>query len=75
MTCLRARHFNDSISLDAAEFDAINDFAKGFGDTLVPNADGVGFTIVPEPSMGVVLLIGGLGMLGRRRRWAREGSR
>jgi hypothetical protein len=64
---LLAANFNDSTSLDAADFDAMNGFAKGFGDTLVANADGIGFTIVPEPVAGSFLLLVGAGTLARRR--------
>jgi hypothetical protein len=65
---LMAANFNDSTSLDAAEFNAMNEFAKGFGDSLVPNADGVGFAIVPEPATVPISLIAAAGVLLRRRR-------
>jgi hypothetical protein len=54
---LLAANFNDSTSLDSAEFNSMNQFAKGFGDALVPNSDGLGFTIVPEPASASLLLI------------------
>jgi hypothetical protein len=65
---LLAANFNDSTTLDNAEFNAMNDFAKSFGDSLVPNADGVGFTIVPEPTAVGALGITCFGLLARRRR-------
>jgi hypothetical protein len=65
---LLAANFNDSTSLDAAEFDAMNQFAKGFGDSLVANVDGIGFTIVPEPASASLLVMFGAAIMMRRRR-------
>jgi hypothetical protein len=67
---LLAANFNDSTSLDNAEFDAMNQFAKGFGDSLIPNANGIGFTVVPEPLAGPLLVFWGARMMMRRRRGA-----
>jgi hypothetical protein len=67
---LLAANFNDSTTLDNAQLEAMDQFAGGFGDTLVANSDGVGFTIVPEPAGVWILVVGGAGILMRRRRWA-----
>jgi hypothetical protein len=64
---LLAANFNDSTSLDAAEFDAMDQFAKGFGDSLLANSNGVGFAIVPEPGAMGMLGVAGLGILSRRK--------
>jgi hypothetical protein len=68
---LLAANFNDSTTLDNAEFEAMNQFAKGFGDSLVANADGIGFTIVPEPRAMALIVFGGMGLVLRRRRAGR----
>jgi len=56
-------------AVTAGQIASLNSFAAGFGDHLVPNADGVGFQVVavPEPVSGSLLAIAGLGLLGRRR--------
>jgi hypothetical protein len=71
---LLAANFNDSTSLDAAEFGAMNQVALSNGFRMTPNADGLGFgfTAVPGPVMGPLLVILGAGVLKRRRRNAGE---
>jgi len=56
-------------AVTSGELASLNGFAAEFGDTLVPNADGVGFQVVsvPEPVSAGVLAMAGLGLLGRRR--------
>jgi hypothetical protein len=62
---------NDS-AVSSTELASLNGFAAQFGDTLVSNADGVGFQVVavPEPaSIGIAALAGvGLVARGRKRR-------
>jgi PEP-CTERM motif len=66
-----AQDFGQSSSgLTSGEFTSMNNFAEGFGYTLVPNSDGVGFSLVavPEPASIGLLSLGAIGLLGRRRR-------
>jgi hypothetical protein len=71
---LLAANFNDSTSLDSADFTTMNNFAEGFGDSLVANADGTGFTLnaVPEPASLGILGFASFGLLIRRRRKQRQ---
>jgi len=57
-------------SLTSSQVASMDAFAAGFGDALVANSDGVGFTIavVPEPATIATLLLGGAGLLARRKR-------
>ena len=68
---LLAANFNNSTSLDSAELNAMNQFAGSFGDSLIANSDGEGFTIVPEPASVGMLGMMATGLLGRRRRKSR----
>jgi fibronectin-binding autotransporter adhesin len=65
-----AQDFGQTASgLASSEFTALNSFAAQFGDTLVANASGGGYSVValPEPaSIGLVAV--SLGLLARRRR-------
>jgi hypothetical protein len=56
-------------AVTASQLASMDGFAAQFGDTLVPNADGVGFAVVsvPEPVSAGLLALGGLSLLGRRR--------
>jgi len=66
-----AQDFGDNAGVvTAGQFASLNSFAAQFGDTLVPNADGVGFQVVsvPEPVSAGIFAIAGLGLLGRRQR-------
>jgi len=55
---LLSSNFNDSTSLDAADFNAMNQFALSQGYTLTANPDGDGFSVtqVPEPAALSILL-------------------
>ena len=59
----------NSSALTSGEIATLNSFAAGFGDSLIPNPDGVGFQTVsvPEP-VGLLLLIASAGFMTRRRR-------
>jgi len=60
----------NSAAITSAEIASLNGFAAQFGDGLVVNPDGVGFSLVsvPEPaSVGLIATIG-MGLLARRRR-------
>jgi autotransporter-associated beta strand protein len=66
---LLAQDFGDtSGGLSASEMASLNSFAATFDDALIPNPDGVGFSIVsvPEPAVAGLLGLGGLGILLRR---------
>ena len=58
-----------SAGLSAGEIASLNSFAAQFGDQLVANADGTGFSVVavPEPA-SAALAAAGLALLVRRRR-------
>jgi hypothetical protein len=66
---LLAANFNDSTTLDNAEFQAMDQFALSNGFSMTANADGDGFTLtaVPEPAGVSMLAIAAFGLLGRRR--------
>jgi autotransporter-associated beta strand protein len=69
---LLAQDFGATSSLGtASELASLNGFAARFDDTLVPNSDGAGFTIVsvPEPASAGLLAMAALGVFaGRKRR-------
>jgi fibronectin-binding autotransporter adhesin len=56
--------------LTAGELASLNSFAAQFGDGMVANPDGVGFSLVsvPEPASAGLLALAGLASLKRRRR-------
>jgi len=69
---LLSANLNSSTSLDNAQFTSMENYALANGQTMTPNADGIGFTLsnVPEPAS--LTLIGGtmaaLGFIRPRRR-------
>ena len=67
---LLAANFNNSTSLDAAEFESMDQFAIGNGYTMTANPDGDGFSFVsvPEPASASLLVIASVGMFTRRPR-------
>jgi hypothetical protein len=65
---LLAANFNDSTSLDAADFDSMNALALSNGESLVANVAGDGFSFVAVPEPGVMGMVLGMGLLGMRRR-------
>jgi len=68
---LLAGNFGANTSgLTAGEAGTLESFASAFGDRLVPNSDGIGFTLVsvPEPATAGLLAAVAMGMMARRRR-------
>jgi hypothetical protein len=63
-------NFGDDSVLTASELATLDSFYAGFGDTLVANADNVGFQMVavPEPATAGLMLLAGTALLGKRRR-------
>jgi hypothetical protein len=66
---LLAEDFSNPATLTSQQLATMQAFAGQFGDTLVPNSNGVGFTVVsvPEP-IGLALAIAPIALLARRRR-------
>ncbi|HUB25517.1 MAG TPA: PEP-CTERM sorting domain-containing protein, partial [Tepidisphaeraceae bacterium] len=60
----------NSSAITASEFASLNSFAGEFGEALVPNPGGVGFSVaaIPEPASIGVIAFAGFGLLSRRRR-------
>jgi hypothetical protein len=68
---LLSQNFGANASaLTAGEIASLNGFAAQFGDQAVPNADGIGFSLVsvPEPASAGLLLAATAGLVGRRRK-------
>jgi autotransporter-associated beta strand protein len=59
----------NSSAITASELASLNSFAGQFGDALVANTGGVGFSLVsvPEPASIGVVAMAGFGLLARRR--------
>jgi len=69
---LLSANFNDSTQLDNAEFTSMDDVALAHGQTMTPNADGLGFSFSAVPEPASLTLIGGtlaaMGVIRPRRR-------
>jgi autotransporter-associated beta strand protein len=68
---LLAQDFGSTSSgLTSSELTSMNSFAAQFGESLVPNSDGVGFQVVsvPEPASVGLLAMTAMGVFSRRRR-------
>src|SRR5581483_7603982 len=71
---LLAENFGNTASLSAGQISSLQSFAQDFGDNLIANPSGQGFTLVavPEPASIGLLGLGALALLGRRRKHAIE---
>jgi len=69
---LLAENFGNTASLSAGQISSLQSFAQDFGDNLIANPSGQGFTLVavPEPASIGLLGLGALALLGRRRKHA-----
>jgi autotransporter-associated beta strand protein len=68
---LLSQNFGANASaLTAGELASLNGFASGFGDRLVANPNGIGFSLVsvPEPAATGLIALPAFGVLRRRRR-------
>jgi fibronectin-binding autotransporter adhesin len=68
---LLSQNFGQSASgLTAGEISSLNGFASQFGEKLIANPDGVGFSLVsvPEPATIGIFAAAGIGLIVRRRR-------
>jgi fibronectin-binding autotransporter adhesin len=75
---LLSQNFGASASgLTAGEVASLDGFAAQFGDELIANPDGVGFSLVsvPEPAALAILATASLSVLLRRRRRGHENRR